>query len=83
MGSMPYRMYDVCIKKTSGLLGLVDKTSPAFELRNSDVPAVVRGHAFQLSNTAWILKEHARVFLGCRALVTAYHWHPTAAASRV
>jgi hypothetical protein len=42
MGSMPYRMYDVCKKnkKLGGCWGLVDKISPAFELRNSGVPAV-------------------------------------------
>jgi hypothetical protein len=39
---MPYRMYDVCKKKLGVCWGLVDKISPAFELRNSGVPAVVR-----------------------------------------
>jgi hypothetical protein len=70
MGSMPYRMYGVCKKKLGVCWGLVDKISPAFELRNPGVPAVAR--SFQLSSTAWILNEQARVFLGCR-LVTAYH----------
>jgi hypothetical protein len=42
MGSMPYRMYDVCKKNAWGVLGLVDKVFPAFELRNSGVLAVVR-----------------------------------------
>jgi hypothetical protein len=70
MGSMPYRMCGVCKKKLGVCWGLVDKISPAFELSNSGVPAVVR--SFQLSSTAWILNEQARVFLGCR-LVTAYH----------
>ena len=37
---MPYRMYDVCKKKLGVCWGLVDKISPAFELRNSGVPAV-------------------------------------------
>jgi hypothetical protein len=57
---------------------LVNKVSPAFELRNSGVPAVVR--SFQLPIIAWVLNEHARVFLGCR-LVTAYHWNTSAATS--
>jgi hypothetical protein len=47
MGSIPYRMYDVCKKKLGVYWELVDKISPAFELRNSGVPAVVR--SFQLS----------------------------------
>jgi hypothetical protein len=47
MGSIPYRMYAVCKKKLGVCLGLlVNKISPAFELRNSGVPAVVR--SFQL-----------------------------------
>jgi hypothetical protein len=58
------------LKKTWSVLGLVDKISPAFELRNSGVSAVVR--SFQLSISAWVLNEQARVFLGCR-LVTACH----------
>jgi hypothetical protein len=50
MGSIPYRMYDICKKKKFGVCwGLVDKISPAFELRNSGVPAVVRSS--QLSCT--------------------------------
>ena len=57
-------------KKLGVCWGLVDKISPAFELRNSGVSAVVRSS--QLPITAWILNEQARVFLGCR-LVTAYH----------
>jgi hypothetical protein len=40
---------------------LVDKISPAFELRNPGVPAVAR--SFQLSIIAWISNEHARVSL--------------------
>jgi hypothetical protein len=40
MGSIPYRMYDVCKKKLGVRWGLVDKISPAFELRNSGAPAV-------------------------------------------
>jgi hypothetical protein len=47
MGSMPYRMYGVCKKKLGVYWGLVDKISPAFELRNSGVPAVVI-RSFQL-----------------------------------
>jgi hypothetical protein len=45
-----YRMHGVCVlKKAWSALGLVDKTSPAFELRNSGVPAAgsrrqVTGH---------------------------------------
>jgi hypothetical protein len=50
---------------------LVDKISPAFELRNSGVSAVARS-PFQLPGIAWVLNEQARVFLGCRP-VTAYH----------
>jgi hypothetical protein len=46
---MPYRMYDVCKKKLGVCWGLVDKISPAFELRNSGVPAVARSS--QLSYT--------------------------------
>jgi hypothetical protein len=42
MGSIPYRMYDVCNKKLGVCWGLVDKISPAFELRNPGVPAVLR-----------------------------------------
>jgi hypothetical protein len=44
MGSIPYRMYDVCRrkKKLGVCWGLFGKISPAFELRNPDVPAVVR-----------------------------------------
>jgi hypothetical protein len=58
VGSIPYRMYDACKKKKRrGVWGLVDKISPAFELRNSGVPAVVR--SFQLSNIAWVLNEQA------------------------
>jgi hypothetical protein len=37
MGSMPYRMYDVCKKKLGVCWGLVDKISPAVELKNSGV----------------------------------------------
>jgi hypothetical protein len=42
MGSMPYRMYDVYKKNAWSVLELVDKISPAVELRNSGVPAVVQ-----------------------------------------
>jgi hypothetical protein len=40
----------------------VDKISPAFELRNSGVPAVAR--SFQLSLLPWVLTSGAQVFLG-------------------
>ena len=45
MGSIPYRMYDVCKKKSlecKVYWGLFDKISPAFELRNvlGPVPGV-------------------------------------------
>jgi hypothetical protein len=46
MGSMPYRMCDVCKKSLEFIGELVDKISPAFELRNPGAPAVVR--SFQL-----------------------------------
>jgi hypothetical protein len=64
MGSIPYRMCNICCQKKLGVyvLGLVDKISPAFELRNSGVSAVAR--SFQLPSTAWILNEQARVFVG-------------------
>jgi hypothetical protein len=45
-------MYDVCKKKLGVCSGLVDKISPAFESRNSDVPAVVPGI---LCCSSWIL----------------------------
>jgi hypothetical protein len=57
-------------KKVGVYWGLVDKISPAFELRNPGVPAVVRSS--QLRSIAWISNEQARVLLG-RRLVTAYH----------
>jgi hypothetical protein len=46
-----YRMYDVCKTKTKKLgvyCGLVDKISPAFELRNSGVPVPAVVRPFQL-----------------------------------
>ena len=47
MGSIPYTPCAMYVKKNAwSVLGLVDKISPAFELRNSGVPAVVR--SFQL-----------------------------------
>jgi hypothetical protein len=49
MGSMPYRMCNICKKNLGVYWGLVDKISPAFELRNSGVPAVAR--SFQLSTS--------------------------------
>jgi hypothetical protein len=68
---MPYRMCDICREKSLGCIwGLVDKISPAFELRNAGVSAVAR--SLQLPIIAWILNEQGRVFLGCRP-VTAYH----------
>jgi hypothetical protein len=57
MGPMPYRMCDVCKKSLEFVRVLVDKISPAFELRNSGVPAVAR--SFQLPVSAWILNEQA------------------------
>ena len=47
MGSIPYRMCDVCKKKFGVYWWLVDKISPAFEFRNLGVPAVVL-RSFQL-----------------------------------
>jgi hypothetical protein len=47
MESIPYRMCNVYKKKLGVYWGLVDKISPAFELKNSGVPAVVL-RSFQL-----------------------------------
>jgi hypothetical protein len=51
MGSLPYTACAMYVKNNLEFVcwGLVDKISPAFELRNSGVPAVAR--SFQLSNS--------------------------------
>jgi hypothetical protein len=49
-------------------LELVDKISPAFELRNSGVPAVAIPAVYREVSTG------TPVSILCR-LVTAYHWH--------
>jgi hypothetical protein len=76
MGSMPYRMCDVCKKKELGVhWGLVDSASPAFELRNSGVPAVARSFQLPLSTLRRPIKSASALVKP----VTAYHWHAPAA----
>jgi hypothetical protein len=69
MGSIPYRMYDVCKKKLGVCWGLVDKISPAFELRNSGVPAVSRSFQLSLSTLQRPIKSVSTLVKP----VTAYH----------
>jgi hypothetical protein len=69
--AISYRMCDICEKKlgVQSVLGFVDKMSPAFELRNSDVPAVAR--SFQLPAMKFV-RARPCLSITCR-LVTAYH----------
>jgi hypothetical protein len=77
MGSVPYRICDVCKKKAWSLLGARgQKISLAFELRNSGVPAVAS--PFQLSRMEF---RRASPRLYQIKQVTAYHWHTAAATS--
>ena len=68
---MRYRMYDVCIKNYLEFIGrLVDKISPAFELRNSGVSAVARSFQLSLSTPRRQIKFASTLVKP----VTAYHF---------
>jgi hypothetical protein len=74
-------MCDVC-KTSSEFIGeLVDKISPAFELRNPGglwpVPAVAR--SFQLPSPG-LTSAELKCSLG-RLVIGAYHWYTSAATS--
>jgi hypothetical protein len=65
MGSIPYRMYDVC-KKSLECIGArrQNLSRPRVEKLGCAGSRQVMYRSSQLSSIAWILNEQARVFLG-------------------